>query len=133
MPTYLDGMIIIYFFDHAGHLQVRAANWIAAASAAGELLAVSDLTRFECRVGPIRSRDRLRLADFDGFFLQPDVRLVGLPKAVYDLATVIRADYRFKPADSIHLAAAIESGCDRFLTNDLRLARFAGIAVEILP
>ena len=133
MLTYLDSVIVIYFLDHVGHFQVRAANWIAAASAAGELLAVSDLTRFECRVGPIRLRDRLRLADFDGFFLQPDVRVVGLPKAVYDLATVIRADHRFKLADSIHLAAAIESGCDRFLTHDLRLSRFAGVAVEILP
>jgi predicted nucleic acid-binding protein len=100
---------------------------------AGELLAVSDLTRFECRVGPTRSRDAQRLSDFDGFFLQPDVRLVPLPGAVFDRATVIRADYGFKIADSIHLAAAVESKCDRFLTNDFRLRRFTDITVEILP
>jgi len=35
--------------------------------------------------------------------------------------------------DSIHLAAAIEFGCDRFLTNDARLSNFPEIAVEILP
>ena len=133
MLTYLDTVIIIYLLDHTGHFQVRAANWIAAASAAGEWLAVSDLTRFECRVGPTRSRDVQKLMDFDGFFHQPDVRLVPLPAAVFDRATVIRANFRFKIADSIHLAAAVESGCDRFLTNDIRLSRFTGTTVEILP
>ena len=133
MLTYLDSVIVIDLLDHLGHFQVRAANWIATASAAREFLAVSDLSRFECRVGPVRSSDLQRLADFDGFFVQPDVRLVPLPGAVFDRATVIRADDRFKIADSIHLAAAIESKCDRFLTNDLRLSRFPDITVEILP
>jgi predicted nucleic acid-binding protein len=36
-------------------------------------------------------------------------------------------------ADSLHLAAAVEGGCDRFLTNDARLSRFPDIPVEVLP
>lgn len=40
---------------------------------------------------------------------------------------------RYGLADSLHLAAAIESGCDVFLTNDNQLANFADIAIEILP
>lgn len=130
---YLDSLVVIYFLDHVGPFQVRAANRITAASAAGDLLAISDLTRFECRVGPIRARDLRRLSDFDGFFLQPDVRLVPLTGMVYDRAAMIRADFGFKAADAIHLAAAVEAGCDRFLTNDIRLGRFTGTAVEILP
>ena len=34
--------------------------------------------------------------------------------------------------DSLHLAAAVEHGCQRFLTQDLRLAGFPGIAIEAL-
>ena len=34
--------------------------------------------------------------------------------------------------DSLHLAAAVESGCREFLTSDARLSRFPDIAVEIL-
>jgi predicted nucleic acid-binding protein len=56
-----------------------------------------------------------------------------LNSAVYDRAAEIRAQHGFKTPDAIHLAAAIESGCDRFLTNDRRLARFTGITVEIMP
>ncbi len=33
----------------------------------------------------------------------------------------------------IHLAAAVEAGCEVFLTNDFRLARFTDLTVEVLP
>lgn len=35
--------------------------------------------------------------------------------------------------DAIHLAAAFEGGCDRFLTNDPRLGNFQDLTVEVLP
>ena len=40
---------------------------------------------------------------------------------------------RYGLADALHLAAAIESGCDVFLTNDNQLANFPDITVEELP
>ena len=73
------------------------------------------------------------MADFDAFFPRPDVRLVPIATAVFDRATVIRATHNFKLGDSLHLAAAVESGCDRFLTNDNRLSAFTDIPVELLP
>jgi predicted nucleic acid-binding protein len=36
-------------------------------------------------------------------------------------------------ADALHLAAAIESGCDAFLTNDDQLRNFPDLTVEELP
>jgi hypothetical protein len=33
----------------------------------------------------------------------------------------------------LHLAAATDSRCARFLTNDGRLSAFTAIAVEVLP
>ena len=40
---------------------------------------------------------------------------------------------RYGLADALHLAAAIESGCDVFLTNDNQLSNFSDIMVEELP
>lgn len=77
--------------------------------------------------------DTAKLADFDACFVRPDVRLVPITTAVFDRATHIRARHKFKLADSLHLAAAVESGCDRFLTNDTRLSSYIGIPVEVLP
>ncbi|HEX5270764.1 MAG TPA: type II toxin-antitoxin system VapC family toxin [Gemmataceae bacterium] len=133
MMVYCDSVILIYLLDFTGPLQARARARVAARQSAGDVVAVSDLTRLECRVKPIRTGNMASLAQFDALFAQPHVRLVPLTAAVYDRATALRATYNFKLADSLHLAAAIEAGCDLFLTNDGRLARCTDIAIEILP
>jgi len=133
MIHYIDSVILIYYYDHVGSFQARAIQWLSAVMAAGDQIAISDLVRMECRVGPLRSGDGPRLAIFDGFFARPDVRVVPITPAVFDRAASIRAQYRFKTPDSIHLAAAVEAGCDRFLTHDNRLGQYPGIVVEVLP
>jgi len=65
-------------------------------------------------------------------YLDVDVLLIPLPRSVYDRATYIRAAHNFKTADALHLAAAIEGGCQAFLTNDFRLGRFPDLTVEVL-
>ena len=101
--------------------------------AATDRIVVSDLVHLECRVVPVRVGDGRRLALFDQFFAQTDVEKAPLTTAVFDRATDIRARHGFKTFDAINLAAAVEYGCHRFLTNDAKLARFPDIAVEILP
>jgi uncharacterized protein len=133
MLIYCDSAILIYYLDDTGAFQARAIARLAALWAAGDQIAASDLVRLECRVRPMRLGLSARLADFDNFFARPDVRLVPLTTAVYDRATTIRAAYNFKLADSLHLAAAVEGGCDSFLTNDARLSRFPDIPIEVLP
>jgi predicted nucleic acid-binding protein len=133
MVVYLDSVIVIYFVERVPLFQPRAQARLAALRAAGDQIAVSDLTRLECRVKPIRTGDAAVLADFDNFFAAPDILNVPLPPAVYERATHIRARYNYKLADALHLAAAVESGCNRFLTNDHRLSAFPDIPVEVLP
>jgi predicted nucleic acid-binding protein len=133
MTIYCDSVIMIYLLDHTGTFQTRARTRIAALVAAGDRMAVSDLSRLECRVRPIRNGDTASLSQFDNFFARSDVILVPLTTAVYDRATVLRATYNFKLGDSLHLAAAIESSCDQFLTNDGRLSKCSDIVVEVLP
>ena len=123
----------MYFFDYTGPFNTRAVNRIAALRAAGDQIAVSDLSRLECRVKPLKLGDTRKLATYDAFFAQPDVDLMPINTAVFDRATEIRATHNFKLADSLHLPAAVEGGCGRFLTNDTRLASFPDIPVEVLP
>ncbi|MFM7071760.1 MAG: PIN domain-containing protein [Planctomycetota bacterium] len=51
---------------------------------------------------------------------------------VFERACRIRAVHKFTLADSLHLAAAIESCCGLFFTNDLRLTNFSDIPIEVL-
>jgi predicted nucleic acid-binding protein len=133
MLIYCDSAILIYFHEHTGPFFVRAAARLAAMAAAGDEVAVSDLVRLECRIKPIRLGNTAALAIFDGFFAQPGVRRLPMTSAVFDRATLIRAHHKFALGDSLHLAAAVESGCDRFLTNDARLSKFTDLPVEVLP
>ena len=81
----------------------------------------------ECRIGPLKSGNTVRLNEFDAFFASPDVHVFPATPAVCDRASKIRTAYGFKPLDALHLAAAVENGCGLFLTNDTRLNRFTGV------
>lgn len=51
----------------------------------------------------------------------------------FDFCIDLRAKYiRLKTPDALHLAAAILSGCDVFLTNDQRLSVITEIRVETI-
>jgi predicted nucleic acid-binding protein len=132
MLVYLDTVICICAVEGSPSFQARARARIAAARAAGDQPAISDLTWLECRVKPVRLGDAAALADMDAFLTASDVRRVPMPLAVYDRACTIRALHNFKLADALHLATAVEAACGMFLTNDLRLSRFSDIPVETL-
>lgn len=132
MIVYLDSMIVIYLIEGPAPFRTRATDRMRQLATDGDQAAVSDLTRLECRVKPIRSGDASLLADYDAFFATPDLSRFALPGPVFERATTIRAHYGFGLGDSLNLGAAVEHGCGRFLTNDARLRRFPDITVEVL-
>jgi predicted nucleic acid-binding protein len=97
-----------------------------------DALVVSDLSRLECRVKPMRDGNAALLEEFDRFFSEAVNEVVTLTREVIDRATEIRSRYGFKTPDAIHLAAATSSSCELFLTNDPRLNRFTELHVESL-
>ena len=133
MLVYLDTVICIYAVEGTASFQARARARLAAMRTAGDQPAISDLTWLESRVKPIRLGDAAALADLEAFLTGPGVVRVPMPTAVYERACRIRAVQGYKLADALHLAAAVESGCGLFLTNDQRLSSFPDIRVEILP
>lgn len=132
MTAFLDTNVAIYFVEQPPGWGAKVTSRIGVFRAAGEPLAVSDLIRMECIVRPLRMNDQMQLADFVSFFAAPDMKVLSITSAVCDRAARIRAQYGFKPLDSLHLAAAVEHGCTRFLTNDAPLQKFPDIAVELI-
>lgn len=72
------------------------------------------------------------LAAFDSYFSHIITEVIPLSRQVIDRATELRARYRFKTPDAIHLEAAIIGGCDMFLSNDHRLSKCNEICVEVI-
>ena len=129
MRIYLDAAPVIYLVQQV----VPWARMVRARMAQpGVQTVISDLTRLECRVKPIRDQDEVLLADFDRYFREDVNETVQLSSAAVNRATEIRAAHRFKTPDALHLGAALVSGCDAFLTNDHRLDGFPGIKVEVV-
>lgn len=133
MVIYGDSVILIYYLEGAPSFKARASARLLALWGGGDILAISDLVRLECRTRPLRLGDLIALSEYDKVFVQPNVQSVPITTAVFDRATQLRATYNFKLADALHLAAAIETGCDRLLTNDTRLSRCTDTTVEVLP
>ena len=125
---YLDSCILIYALEDFGP---RGDAVRMALTAVDSPVGSSPLALQECLVGPLRERnlevrDRY-LALFDR------IEVVDLDVAVFVRAAELRADFRLKTPDAVHLAAAQLSECTELWTNDKRLATASrGLAVDVI-
>jgi predicted nucleic acid-binding protein len=128
MLSYLDVAPVIYFIEQVPQSFAAVAARFATP---GAVLIARRLTQLECLIDPLRKGDVALLQEYAHFFKL--CRAARLTNTVYDRAASIRAlNPSIQTPDAIHLAAAIESACDVFLTNDHRLTRFTGITVEVV-
>ena len=119
---YLDSCLVIYLVETKG--AARAAVELAMSEARGERFAISPLVVMECLVGPYAAEDEVRRTRFE-HVLGP-MTMLAMGKTVYGRAARLRASHRLKTPDALHLASALEGGCDELWTNDDRLSRAAG-------
>ena len=134
--VYLDSNVFIYALEAPGasahSAAARLLEDIHAQACAG---ATSLLTRAEVLVRPLRDRE-VTLAERYRLLLSGAgaIDLYALDPDVIELSAALRADYpALKLPDALHLATAIHTDCDVFITGDKRLAAAsARIPVVIL-
>ena len=130
MRLNLDAVVIIYAVERVEPWAVHVFERVTSKEVAA---VTSELSCLECKVRPLRLQQADVIARFDAFFAVAVAELLPVNRTVLERAAELRARHPFlKTPDAIHLAAAIEGGCDIFLTNDHRLDRFTEIAVEVL-
>lgn len=123
MRAYLDSCVLIHLIEQS---PLHGTTIKAALKQCRPQMCWTALTRLECRTKPLRENNHVLLARTDGFFAQPDAIFPDLTASAYEFATELRARHRLKTPDALHLAAAIQSGCEEFWTNDHRLDTAAG-------
>ncbi|HKQ71933.1 MAG TPA: type II toxin-antitoxin system VapC family toxin [Polyangiaceae bacterium] len=128
--AYLDACSLIYMTEGAPAWRAAVEARLRALPQSSRLV-TSRISRLECRSKPIRDRDAALLARFDATFA--NTRIVDVTEAIIERATGLRARYGFRSPDAIHLATAIETGVDVFLTGDASLARCTEVHVDVLP
>ncbi len=129
MRIYLDASPIIYWVEKvaAYHPLVDARI-----KQPGVVLVSSHLALLECLVLPVRMGQAGLKQDYDDFFAEQISELIPFVEAVFRKAADIRAQHNFRTADALHLAAALASASDVFLTNDAKLQTFPDIAVAVV-
>ncbi len=134
MNVCLDTNCVIYLVEKNPLWGPKVVARIAAARGLRSSVAVCDLARAECLVGPLMTGDSALLADYHTFFAGPAVQMLPVTAAVCDRAAEVRvaSGMAINLPDALHLAAAIVHGCGVFLTNDVQLAKCRSIPVEIL-
>jgi predicted nucleic acid-binding protein len=133
MIVFLDSNVVIYYIESDPYWGPKVEARLRKIAADKDMLATSDAVRLETLIGPFQSGDTAVLADYQKFFNSTGVQMLPVTGAVWEHhAARIRAVYKLQVLDSIHLATAIEHGCGLFLTNDLHLANFESIKVEVL-
>lgn len=131
--VYLDSCIVIYLVQGPEPIRRSVGRFLVEDSSSH--FHVSDLTRLECRVWPLREKAWDLLAEFDRFFASHDLHHAPLDAEVFDLATELRAEVGLKTPDSLHVAAAIRAGCEEIWTNDHRFPKALDerILTRIMP
>ncbi len=61
-----------------------------------------------------------------------DLQLLPITTGIAELAADLRARYNLRTPDALHVAAAIDGGCDAFLTNDVDIRHVKEIKVLVL-
>jgi predicted nucleic acid-binding protein len=130
---FLDTAPVIYLVEK-NPAYIDVVKDIFAAIDNGQLAAVtSPVTLAECLVHPLRlSLSSLQQSFVDVVVNGLNTTFVSLDQAVGQQAARLRADYNVRLPDALQLAAAMNNGCDAFLTNDALLNRVAGIQILVM-
>jgi predicted nucleic acid-binding protein len=123
---FLDACIISYRIEAAEPFAERVRDCLGALRREHPQarIAVSELSRLECRVRPLRERQRAVAAAYDRFFAAEGLEVVPLSPAVIDRATVLRARHGLRTPDALQAACCLAlPGPRRFVTGDAGFAR----------
>lgn len=93
----------------------------------------STITLAEVLVQPLRAENSELAKQYEEILTSSrNFRLQPVTTSIARLAANLRGRYALKMPDALHVATAIEAGCDAFLTNDAAIKRVTEITVLIL-
>lgn len=130
---FLDTAPVIYFVEqHPAYFPI--VNTIFDRIDRGEITAVTSLiTLAECLVIPYKTEAvQLQQTFWELITTAQHTLFFPTDADMAKRAARLRAEYNLTLSDAFQIAAALETGCQTFLTNDIALKRITEISILVL-
>ena len=130
---YLDANVYIYALEDHSQFGEAARQVLEAIDRDGITVVAQHLILAELLPHPVKqgATDLVQLYE-DLFLHHPQLVLLNTEPTTINLTTKLRATYGFSTLDALHLASAIATECDAFITNDQELKSVQEIPVLLL-
>ncbi len=130
---YIETAPLIYYVEENPSYVLKMDVFIAAVDTASIEAVSSVITLVEVLPHPIREgnttleQEYRTILSYSGNF-----SLLPVTMQIVDIAAGLRARYNLRTPDALHVATALEAGCDAFLTNDAAIKRVTEMRVLVL-
>lgn len=116
-PIYSDKLDLIFKIVEAMSIKIVA----------------STITLTETLVKPLKNSDNQTVKAYRELLMRhKSIQIYSVLPSIAEKAAELRAKYNLRTPDALHIATAIESNSDAFLTNDMGLKRITELQILIL-
>lgn len=130
MIAFLDACVLIYLIEGSEPFSTQVRDQLSNITRENPdvKVALSRLSWLECRVGPMKVQNSPVLAQYDAFFMRPDLVWVELTRDVVELAAALRASYGLRTPDALQAASCLQLGSEHLLlSGDAAFQRVQGL------
>ena len=130
---YIEAAPFIYYTENrAGYVDTMRAIFRHVLAQRLTVI-VSTIILPECLMKPLQANDGELVTAYEALFENAEeITLVPVDVQIARRSAHLRARYNLKTPDALHLATAVESACQAFLTNDLNIRRVTELRVLVL-
>ncbi len=129
----LDTSVFIYHIEAGSSFAAPATLALRHLEDPSTTGITSVLTLTELLVKPLQLERRGLAARYEALMRSiPGLTIVDIDSRIARMAAALRATYRLRTADALHVSACLEHGATAFVTNDAQLRRIDALAVVML-
>lgn len=130
---YVDTAPFIYFTEKRGHAADKMRAIFTIMSTGQFDVITSPVILPETLMKPLQAEDKPLITQYLAmFFHTKGIAIAAITAQTGNVAANLRARYNVRTPDALHLATALEAGCNAFLTNDLGLRRVTDLRILVL-
>ena len=120
--AYFDSNIFIYLIEGFRELEPKLLELRDSIALAESEVVTSELTLCEVLVAPFRNNDSALVARYRQFIeVSGAFSVQAASRETYVRASLYRAQSGMKTPEAIHMATAVETNCQVFVTNDAKI------------